>query len=83
MFNAETFIIGLVSGVIGIGITYLLNIPINMIIENISGLPNVAKLNIIHAITLIIISICLTVIGGSIPSKIASKKDPVIALRTE
>ncbi len=83
VFNAETFIIGLVSGIIGIGITYLLNIPINMIIENISGLPNVAKLNIIHAITLIIISICLTVIGGSIPSRIASKKDPVVALRTE
>ena len=83
VFNAETFIIGLVSGIIGIGITYLLNIPINMIIENISGLPNVAKLNIIHAITLIIISICLTVIGGAIPSRIASKKDPVVALRTE
>lgn len=83
VFNAETFIIGLVSGVIGIGITYLLNIPINMIIENLSGLPNVAKLNIIHAITLVIISILLTVIGGAIPSQIASKKDPVIALRTE
>ena len=83
VFNAETFIIGLVSGVIGIGITYLLNIPINMIIENLSGLPNVAKLNIIHAITLVIISILLTVIGGAIPSRIASKKDPVIALRTE
>ena len=83
VFNAETFIIGLVSGVIGVGITYLLNIPINMIIENLSGLSNVAKLNIIHAIILIIISICLTVIGGSIPSRYASKKDPVIALRTE
>lgn len=83
VFNAETFIIGLVSGLIGIGITYLLNVPINMIIENLSGLPNVAKLNIVHAIILIIISICLTVIGGSIPSRLASKKDPVIALRTE
>ena len=83
VFNAETFIIGLVSGVIGVGITYLLNIPINMIIENLSGLPNVAKLNIVHAIILVIISILLTVIGGAIPSRIASKKDPVIALRTE
>lgn len=83
VFNAETFIIGLVSGLIGIGITYLLNVPINMIIENLSGLPNVAKLNIIHAIMLVIISISLTVIGGAIPSKLASKKDPVIALRTE
>lgn len=83
VFNAETFIIGLVSGVIGVGITYLLNIPINMIIENLSGLSNVAKLNIIHAIMLVIISISLTVVGGAIPSKLASKKDPVIALRTE
>ncbi len=83
VFNAETFIIGLVSGLIGIGITYLLNVPINMIIENLSGLPNVAKLNIIHAIMLVIISISLTVIGGAIPSKLASKKDTVIALRTE
>ena len=83
VFNAETFIIGLVSGLIGIGITYLLNVPINMIIENLSGLPNVAKLNIIHAIMLVIISISLTVVGGAIPSKLASKKDPVIALRTE
>lgn len=83
VFNAETFIIGLVSGLIGIGITYLLNVPINMIIENLSELPNVAKLNIIHAIMLVIISISLTVIGGAIPSKLASKKDPVIALRTE
>lgn len=83
VFNAETFIIGLVSGLIGIGITYLLNVPINMIIENLSGLPNVAKLNIVHAIMLVIISISLTVVGGSIPSRLASKKDPVIALRTE
>ena len=83
VFNAETFIIGLVSGLIGIGITYLLNVPINMIIENLSGLPNVAKLNIVHAIMLVIISISLTVVGGAIPSKLASKKDPVIALRTE
>ena len=83
VFNAETFIIGLVSGVIGIGITYLLNVPINMIIENLSGLPNVAKLNIIHAIILVVISVILTMIGGAIPSRYASKKDPVIALRTE
>lgn len=83
VFNAETFIIGLVSGIIGIGIAYLLDIPINIIIENLSGLSNVAKLSIVHAIILVIISVILTVIGGAIPSRCASKKDPVIALRTE
>ena len=83
VFNAETFIIGLVSGIIGVSIAYLLTIPTNMIIENLSGLPNVAKLNIIHAIILVAISVGLTVIGGYIPARFASKKDPVVALRTE
>lgn len=83
VFNAETFLVGLVAGLIGVGIAYLLTLPINVIIESLSGLPNVAKLNIIHAVILIVISVCLTVIGGYIPSRYASKKDPVIALRTE
>lgn len=83
VFNAETFIIGLTSGILGILIAYLLTIPTNQIIENLSGLANVAKLNIIHAIILIIINVALTMIGGAIPSRIASKKDPVEALRTE
>ena len=83
VFNAETFIIGLTSGGLGILIAYLLTFPANMIIENLSGLPNVAKLNIWHAIILLIISVCLTVIGGYIPARVASKKDPVEALRTE
>ncbi len=83
VFNAETFLIGLFSGLLGIIIAYLLTIPTNQIIENLSGLANVAKLNIIHAIILIIINVILTVIGGAIPSKMASKKDPVEALRTE
>ena len=83
VFNAETFIIGLSSGTLGILIALILIIPINKIIENITDLENVAKLNIIHAIILVLISVILTVIGGSIPSKIASKKDPVEALRTE
>ena len=83
VFNAETFIIGLASGGLGILIAYLLTIPTNKIIESISGLPNVAKLNIVHAIILIIISVILTVIGGYIPARFASKKDPVEALRTE
>lgn len=83
VFNAETFIIGLTSGLIGILIARLLVFPTNSIIEKLTELPNVAKLNPIHAIVLIIISVTLTIIGGSIPAKMASKKDPVIALRTE
>lgn len=83
VFNAETFIIGLTSGILGILIAYLLTIPANKIIENLSGLAGVAKLNIYHAIILVIINIILTMIGGAIPSRIASKKDPVEALRTE
>ena len=83
VFNAETFIIGLTSGILGILIAYLLTIPANQIIENLSGLAGVAKLNIYYAITLVIINIILTMIGGAIPSRMASKKDPVEALRTE
>ena len=83
VFNAETFIIGVFSGILGVVIAYLLTIPTNIIIENLSGLANVAKLNPVHAVILIIISLTLTIIGGFIPAKIASKKDPVEALRTE
>lgn len=83
VFNAETIIIGLCSGTLGLLIAYLLTFPINKVIESISGLANVAKLNPIHAIILLIISISLTVIGGFIPAKMASKKDPVEALRSE
>lgn len=83
VFNAETFIIGLTSGLLGILIAYLLIIPVNNIIENLSGLANVAKLNIVHAIILIMINVILTMIGGAIPSRMASRKDPVEALRTE
>jgi putative ABC transport system permease protein len=83
VFNAETFIIGLSSGILGIAITILLNIPINIIIENLAGIKNVSELPIMGAIILIIISVLLTVIAGLIPSKMASKKDPVEALRTE
>ena len=83
VFNAETFIIGLCSGLIGIIITYVLLIPANIILENITDLANVARLNPIHAFILIIISLILTLIGGFIPATMASKKDPVIALRTE
>lgn len=83
VFNAETAIIGLASGVIGILLGWLLTFPVNIIIENLTELANVAKLNSLHAIILVIISITLTMIGGAIPSKMASKKDPVEALRTE
>ena len=83
VFNAETFIIGLASGVLGILITVLLNIPINIIINKLSGINNVSILPISGAIILILISVVLTIIAGLIPSSIASKKDPVIALRTE
>ena len=83
VFNAETFIIGLTSGILGLLIAKLLTFPTNSIIEKLTELPNVAKLNPKHAIILLIISILLTVIGGFIPAKIAAKKDPVEALRSE
>lgn len=83
VFNAETFIIGLTSGIIGLLIARVLIIPTNIIIENLTELKDVAKLNPNHALILLAISIMLTVIGGLIPSKIAAKKDPVEALRSE
>ena len=83
VFNAETFIVGLISGIIGIVITIILNVFINIIIKNLSGVVVNASLPLVAAIVLITISVLLTVIAGLIPSKLASKKDPVIALRTE
>ncbi len=83
VFNAETFIIGISSGVLGIGIAYLLTIPINMVIENITGLANVAVLSPLYALALIALSLILTLLGGFIPAKMAARKDPVTALRTE
>ena len=83
VFNAETFIIGLIAGLLGIIITILLNIPINIIIENLSGIKDVSTLPIVGAVILVLISVILTLIGGLIPSRYASKKDPVVALRSE
>ena len=83
VFNAETFIVGSLSGILGILIAYILTFPTNSILYKVTDLENVAVLNPIHAIILVIISVTLTMIGGSIPAKIASKKDPVEALRTE
>ncbi|MBQ3940797.1 MAG: ABC transporter ATP-binding protein/permease [Oscillospiraceae bacterium] len=83
VFNAETFIVGLAAGIIGVGVTVLLDIPINMIIEKASGVPDIAFLRPTYALILIGISVLLTLIAGIIPSRLAAKKDPVIALRTE
>ena len=83
VFNAETFIIGLTAGLLGIGTTLLLSIPTNIILKNLVGVSNLCRLPLSSSIILVIISICLTVISGLVPANIASKKDPVIALRTE
>ena len=83
VFNAETFIIGLLSGVLGIGITLLLNVPINIIIKNMTGISGISSLPAMGGIGLILISLILTVIAGVIPSRMAAKKDPVEALRSE
>lgn len=83
VFNAETVIVGFVAGMIGIIITLLLNIPINIIIKNITGISGMSKLPVSGGVALVVISIILTFIAGLIPARVASKKDPVIALRTE
>lgn len=83
VFNAETFIVGVLSGLIGVLIARLLIIPVNIILKDLTGLSNVAILDPSHALLLIVISTTLTLIGGAIPANMASKKDPVIALRTE
>jgi hypothetical protein len=84
VFNAETFIIGLCSGLIGIGITLLILIPGNMLIQHLTDNPDiVAQLPAVNGIALILLSMILTLIGGFIPARQAAKKDPVIALRSE
>lgn len=83
VFNAETLIIGLVAGLIGIVVTLLLNIPINMMIKSIVGISNISKLPTVGAIILVVISVGLTMIAGLIPARFAAKRDPVEALRTE
>ena len=83
VFNAETLIEGFVSGAMGIIITLILCIPANAIIKNVTDISNVAQLPVAGAVILVIISMLLTTIAGLIPAKMAAKKDPVVALRTE
>ena len=83
VFNAETLIVGFSAGVIGIAVTLLLNIPINIIIENITGIANVALLPWQGGVILVVISMLLTLIAGLVPAGVAAKKDPVEALRTD
>ena len=84
MFNAETVIIGALSGLLGVGVTYLLCIPLNMILHALTGISNLsAYLPAPIAVVLVAISMLLTLVAGIIPSRSAAKKDPVVALRTE
>ena len=83
LFNAETFIIGLSSGVIGVVVTYILSIFINLIFASLAGISTIASLTPFAAITMVVISVGLTLISGLIPASAAAKKDPVVALRTE
>lgn len=83
VFDAETTILGVGSGILGIVIAYLLTLPINSLLYALTDLENVAQLNPVHAVILIIVSTLLTIIGGHMPARMASKKDAAIALRSE
>ncbi|MBM6756883.1 ABC transporter ATP-binding protein/permease [Collinsella tanakaei] len=83
IFTAETFIIGFVSGVLGIVVTVLLDIPVNMIIEQVAGVANLAAVPVAAGVGLVLISVVLSLVAGVAPSRMAAKKDPVTALRTE
>lgn len=84
VFNAETVIIGFTAGLLGVLIALVLTIPINMLLASlVKGIGTLAILNPLHGIFLVVISVLLTLISGLIPSRIAAKKDPVVALRTE
>jgi len=83
VFNAETLIVGFVAGALGIGTTLLLSLPINIIFEHFTDVPNIVSLPIAGGVALIVISMALTLIAGLFPAKVAAKKDPVIALRSE
>jgi putative ABC transport system permease protein len=76
-------IVGFVAGAMGIGATLLLCIPLNIVIERLADIADVAKLPLVGGVALIVISMLLTTVAGLIPSRMAAKKDPVVALRTE
>lgn len=80
---AEAVIVGFTAGLIGIGVTLLLNLPISIIAEKLTGISGIAVLSATAAVILVAVSVILTMIAGLIPSRMAAKKDPVIALRTE
>ena len=84
IFNAETFLIGLFAGILGVAVTYLLSIPINLIVGGlVANIGSVCALKITDALILVVVSFALTLIAGVIPARIAAKKDPVVALRSE
>ena len=83
IFTAETFIIGLVSGLLGVGVTVLLDIPVNAIIYAVAGVENLAAVPVGAGVALVVISVVLSLAAGLAPSRMAAKKDPVTALRTE
>jgi putative ABC transport system permease protein len=83
VFDAETFILGFGAGLFGILVAWLLTFPINSVLYGVTGLANVAMLNPMHAIVLVIISTVLTILGGHVPARMAAKKDAAIALRAE
>ena len=83
IFNAETLLIGLTSGILGVGIYYIMQTPINSIINNLIDVSSFANLPFTYAIGLMLLSSVLTLTAGLIPSSIAARKDPVTALRTE
>ncbi len=83
VFNAETMIVGFVAGLLGILITVLLSVPVNIIISGLVGIQNIASLNPVHGVVLVLVSMLLTLVAGLIPSRVAAKKDPVTALRSE
>ncbi|MBQ8320328.1 MAG: ATP-binding cassette domain-containing protein [Clostridia bacterium] len=83
LFNAETFLIGLLSGLIGVGFTYLVSIPINFLLGSLTGIYTLAALPVHEGVIMICVSVVLTLISGLVPAQAAAKKDPVIALRTE
>ena len=83
LFTAETFIIGGLAGLIGIGVTYVISAIASIVVKSLIGVPNIATLETGHAILLVILSIALTLFSGVMPARSAAKKDPVVALRTE